>query len=95
LSPEPGGSTLPSAVDRAAASTVAQPASFDAALTELQHVVEELEAGSSDLERAVELLERGTSLARACERALDDAQLRVTRLTAESASPLADASADR
>jgi len=63
---------------------------FEAAFVELQEVVEELETGGLDLERAVQLFDRGTRLAQDCERIIDEAQLRITRLTAESASPLAD-----
>ncbi|HEY2596685.1 MAG TPA: exodeoxyribonuclease VII small subunit [Chloroflexota bacterium] len=64
---------------------------FEAAFTELQHVVERLETGGLDLERAVELFDRGTVLAQTCERLVAEAELRVTRLTAETASPLSDA----
>jgi exodeoxyribonuclease VII small subunit len=67
------------------------PSSFEAAFTELQDIVGKLESGGLDLERAVELFDRGTDLAQACERIIDEAELRITRLTPESASPLADA----
>jgi exodeoxyribonuclease VII small subunit len=53
--------------------------------------VERLESGGLDLERAVELFDRGTALAQTCERLVAEAELRVTRLTAEPASPLSDA----
>lgn len=65
--------------------------SFEAAFRELQQVVEQLEDGGLELERAVHLFERGTQLAQACERIVDQAELRVTRLPAESASALSDA----
>jgi exodeoxyribonuclease VII small subunit len=65
--------------------------SFEVAFRELQQVVEQLEDGGLELERAVQLFERGTELARACERIVDEAELRVTRLPAESASALSDA----
>jgi exodeoxyribonuclease VII small subunit len=70
-----------------------EPRSFEAAFDELQRVVAELEDGSLDLERAIALFERGSSLAETCEQFIDHAQLRVTRLTSESASPLSDAPA--
>ena len=69
-------------------------ASFETAYGELQRVVEELEGGGADLERAVHLFNDGTRLAEMCERLLSDAELRVTRLTPETASPLSDAAAD-
>jgi exodeoxyribonuclease VII small subunit len=77
--PEPG---IPKPVD--------EPASFEAAYGELQQVVAQLEDGSLDLERAVQLFERGSQLVTACERIVDAAELRVTRLAAESASPVSD-----
>jgi exodeoxyribonuclease VII small subunit len=64
------------------------PSSFEGAYRELQQVVGQLEDGSVDLEQAVRLFERGTELVKLCERIVDEAELRVTRLTAESASPL-------
>ena len=47
----------------------------------------QLEDGGLELERALKLFERGTLLAQACERIVDQAELRLTRLTPESASP--------
>ncbi len=70
------------------------PESFEAAYRELQQVVAQLEDGNLDLERAVELFERGSLLAQTCERIVDAAELRVTRLAAESASPLSDVPVD-
>ncbi len=64
--------------------------SFEAAYRELQQVVEQLESGELELERTVQLFERGSQLVQTCERIVARAQLRVTRLAAESASPLSD-----
>lgn len=66
-------------------------ATFEAAFAELQHIVEQLEGGGLDLDRVVGFFDRGISLAQTCERLVDAAELRVTRLTAETASPLSDA----
>jgi exodeoxyribonuclease VII small subunit len=66
----------------------APPNSFEAAYRELQQVVSQLEGGHVDLEHAVRLFERGTELVKVCERIVDEAELRVTRLAAESASSL-------
>jgi exodeoxyribonuclease VII small subunit len=57
-------------------------------------VVEQLESGGLDLEAAVSLVERGTALAATCNQLVDNAELRVTRLTAESASPLSEIPAE-
>jgi exodeoxyribonuclease VII small subunit len=96
LSPTPDGA---GATAEVGAEAVAEPSSFEAAYRELQQVVAKLEAGGRagpgmDLERAVRLFERGSHLVQVCERFIDDAELRVTRLAAESASPLADAPAE-
>ncbi|HEX8968139.1 MAG TPA: exodeoxyribonuclease VII small subunit [Chloroflexota bacterium] len=74
-------------------SSRAEPRSFEAAFGELQQVVQQLEDGGLDLERAVRLSERGGRLAQVCERFIDQAELRVTRLRPESASALSDAAA--
>jgi exodeoxyribonuclease VII small subunit len=86
LSPKPEGTAKP---HQEAADV---PKSFEAAFTELQRVVDQLEGGGLDLEHAVRLFDRGTTLAQICERIVDEAELRVTRLTAEPASALSDAS---
>jgi exodeoxyribonuclease VII small subunit len=65
-----------------------EPGSFEAAYRELQQVVSQLEDGGLDLERAIQLFERGTQLAQQCERIIAEAELRVTRLAAETTSPL-------
>jgi exodeoxyribonuclease VII small subunit len=71
------------------------PESFEAAYRELQQVVAQLETGDLDLERAVQLFERGSLLVQQCEHVVDAAELRVTKLAAESASPLSDMPVDR
>jgi exodeoxyribonuclease VII small subunit len=76
--------------DPGAGPEAAEPRTFEAAYRELQHVVEQLEDGRIDLERVVSLFERGNQLAHICERMVDQAELRVTRLAAETATPLAD-----
>jgi len=68
--------------------------SFEVVYHELQQVVAQLEDGGLDLERAIHLFERGSQLVQMCERIVEQAQLRVTRLAAESGSPLADAPAE-
>jgi exodeoxyribonuclease VII small subunit len=71
-----------------------EPRSFEVAYRELQQVVAQLEDGGLDLERAIVLFERGSQLVQLCERIVDQAELRVTRLAAESAAPLADAAVE-
>jgi exodeoxyribonuclease VII small subunit len=80
--------------DLGAEPDTAEPRTFEAAYGELQHVVEQLENGRIDLERVVSLFERGNQLVQICERMVDQAELRVTRLAAETASPLADVASE-
>ena len=94
ISKEAAGLLGPPEAPTKGGSEAAPPSSFEQAFTELQKVVEQLEDGGLPLERALELFERGTRLAQECERIVDQAELRVTRLPAESASPLSDAPAD-
>ena len=63
---------------------------FEGAYKELQDVVERLEDGGLGLEEAIRLFERGSHLVQMCTRIVDEAELRVTRLAAESAAPLVD-----
>ena len=67
---------------------------FEVAYTELREVITRLEQGGLELEDAVRLFERGSGLVKRCQEIIDAAELRVTRLAAESASPLTDASVD-
>ena len=87
LSPNPDATT-------GAAENSVEPRSFEAAYRELQQVVAQLEDGGLDLERTIVLFERGSQLVQLCERIVDQAELRVTRLAAETASPLADAAVE-
>jgi exodeoxyribonuclease VII small subunit len=68
---------------------------FEAAYEELQRIVAQLEDGQLDLENAVRLFERGSHLVQVCERMVNQAELRVTRLAAEPASPISDVPLDR
>lgn len=54
--------------------------SFDQALTELEGVVQRLEGTALSLEETVALYQRGRMLAGHCQRLLDEAELRVSRL---------------
>ena len=64
-----------------------QELSFENAITELQSVVEKLEAGQVTLEESLSLYERGMELVKLCNARLDAAEQRVqcVRLTANGA----------
>jgi exodeoxyribonuclease VII small subunit len=54
--------------------------SFEEAFTELEEVVQQLEAGDLTLDQAMALFERGMALAAHCNARLDTAELRVREL---------------
>ncbi len=56
---------------------------FEQALTELEKIVKELEAGSLSLEKSLVLFERGVKLARLCKEKLAAAELKVAKLIKE------------
>jgi exodeoxyribonuclease VII small subunit len=53
---------------------------FEAALAELEALVEQLERGDVSLEHALRDFERGVQLARGCQTALKNAELKVQQL---------------
>ncbi len=55
----------------------AEPESFEAALAELEGVVQAMEAGKLPLERSLDAYERGMLLLRYCQQALDAAERKV------------------
>ncbi len=55
--------------------------SFETALAELEAIVQRLERGQLDLEASIAAYERGTALRRHCAAKLDEARLRVEKIT--------------
>jgi exodeoxyribonuclease VII small subunit len=54
--------------------------SFEAAFTELETLVQQMETGNLPLEEALALFERGTALVAHCNDLLDNAELKVRQL---------------
>lgn len=59
--------------------------SFEAALAELEAIVQRLERGQLDLEASIAAYERGTALRRHCAARLEEARLRVEKITFDKA----------
>lgn len=57
---------------------------FEAALLELQGIVEKMESGEQTLEEALASFQRGVELTRACQQGLKNAEQRVEKLVRES-----------
>jgi exodeoxyribonuclease VII small subunit len=53
---------------------------FEKALSELESIVRQLEAGNLALEKSLALFERGVQLARSCKEKLAEAELKVSQL---------------
>ena len=54
---------------------------FEAALAELEGIVDRLEKGSVSLEESILLYERGEALKARCEALLKDAEMRIEKIT--------------
>ena len=57
------------------------PASFEAALAELESLVERMESGELTLEESLKSFEQGIALTRSCQQALSEAEQKVEILT--------------
>lgn len=57
--------------------TAAEPFNFEAALAELEQLVEQMEKGDMPLEQSLKSFERGVALTRQCQRALQAAEHKV------------------
>jgi exodeoxyribonuclease VII small subunit len=55
--------------------------SFEAALAELESIVERLEQGKVDLEESIAIYERGEKLKKHCEQLLKSAEARIEKIT--------------
>ncbi|MBR5536223.1 MAG: exodeoxyribonuclease VII small subunit [Clostridia bacterium] len=56
---------------------------FEEALKELEETVTRLEGGETTLEEALALFEKGVTLTKNCRKMLDEAQLKVKKVTEE------------
>ncbi len=61
-----------------------EPLNFEAALAELEKLVEKMESGEQSLEESLKSFQRGIELTRACQKGLKDAEQRVEKLTQEN-----------
>ena len=62
---------------------------FEQSMARLEEIVSQLERGDAPLEQAMVLFEEGAGLLRECTRQLDEAEQKVTLLTAgEDGSPV-------
>lgn len=53
---------------------------FEAALAELEKIIEKMESGEQSLEESLKSFQRGIELTRACQQGLKDAEQRVEKL---------------
>jgi len=57
---------------------------FEAALAELEKIVEKMESGGQTLEESLKSFQRGIELTRACQQGLKDAEQRVEKLVSKN-----------
>lgn len=57
---------------------------FEAALAELEQLVEQMEGGQQSLEEALKSFQRGIELTRLCQQGLKEAEQRVEQLIGEN-----------
>lgn len=57
---------------------------FEAALAELERLVEQMEGGQQSLEEALKSFQRGIELTRVCQQGLKEAEQRVEQLVNEN-----------
>ena len=57
---------------------------FEEAMNQLEETVNKLESGDVTLEESMILFEKGISLSRTCQKLLGEAQLKVTKIIAET-----------
>ncbi len=66
--------------------TTKKPVDFEAALQELEKLVEQMEKGELTLEESLRDFERGIELTRKCQQALQEAEQRVQILSGQNGS---------
>ena len=66
----------------------AEELTYEAAFAELQDIVATLEGEPASLDQAMSLFERGQELARRCAQLLDEAELKVKRLSGDELADL-------
>jgi exodeoxyribonuclease VII small subunit len=62
----------------------AEPKNFEAAMAELDQLVEKMEAGQLALEESLSAYQRGATLIKYCEKVLADAQQRIQILDSDT-----------
>ena len=60
-----------------------QDLSFEQSLARLEQIVQAMESGKITLDESLSLFQEGTELIRNCEKLLDQAELRVSKVVAE------------
>lgn len=68
--------------------------SFEAALTELEGIVKKIDSGQESLESAINSFERGVLLKEHCEKKLQDARLKIEKITISPNSTISLAPVD-
>lgn len=68
--------------------------SFEEALAQLESIVNDLDRGDLDLQGSIDAYEKGSKLREHCERKLNEAELRVAKITQSAGGAIASTPAD-
>ena len=60
---------------------------FESALAELEQIVDQLEKGAVSLDKSIELYERGEALKKRCDELLQNAEMRIEKITLAAGKP--------
>jgi exodeoxyribonuclease VII small subunit len=67
--------------------TASSPKSFEAAISELERIVQEMEAGTITLEESLERYQRGVGLLKYCQNTLQSAEQKLLQLEGDTLTP--------
>lgn len=56
---------------------------YEEMIEELKEIIKRLEDRNTDLEESIRLYERGTMLLKQCEKSLEEAEMKINRLSGE------------
>lgn len=72
---------------KSAAVKAVEEMTYEQALAELEEIVAKLESGENPLQEAMQLYERGQALVKRCSQLLEEAELKVRKLSGQELTP--------
>lgn len=72
---------------KSAGSKAVEELTYEQALTELEEIVAKLEGGENPLQESMQLYERGQALVKRCSQLLEEAELKVRKISGQELVP--------